>query len=200
MKLWNLKVLVARWMHLEPLEFKLVAYFYRMAADTVDGVVKRPRPEIAASTGILARKIRRLLQGLGAAGVVEVVSLAEEETVVRVLREHWSLPAGVAACSAPPASPAASPAEIKQLMFRLTGKRAALEDVQELMEAAGVNYEGLVNTLDYLLHRGARYEGFRRLAVDVAHQVKVWREPYEYWETSALAGVLCPGTTGGRKN
>lgn len=182
MRLWNLKVLVARRMHLEPVKFKLVAYFHRAAADTADGVVKGPRREIVAATGILKRKIRPLLKGLGEAGELEVRSLAEANTVVRVLAEHWSLPPAPASC----APPAASPAEIKQLMFRLTGKRATLEDVRELMEAAGVDYEGLGKALDYVLRRGDRYEGFQPLAAGVAHQVRVWEKPGEFWESSRL--------------
>lgn len=180
MRLWHLKVLVARRTHLEPPEFKLMAYFYRLASNTVDGVVKRPREEIAAATGILPRDIRPLVKELGEAGELEVISL-EKNTAVRILAEHWSLPPAPAG-SAPPATPA----QIKQLMFRMTGKRVTLEDVQELREVSCVDYAGLVQVLDFLLRGGARYDSFRRLAGDVVHQVRAREKPGEYRGTDAL--------------
>jgi hypothetical protein len=176
-----LKVLAARWLHLKPPVFTLLTYLYRRAADTGDGVVRQPRKEIAAATRILPRKIRRLLKNLHDYGAIEVISPAEQQTVVRILPEHLYLPpAVVSETPAARAGSSATLANIKQLMFRMTGTRPTPEDVRKLKAAADTDNEGLVKVLDFLSRNRFLCEDFKFLTSGVIHQLLVWERPAEY--------------------
>ena len=121
MKLLHLAALVQRWGHvLRPPEFRLLVYLHRAAAaGTPDGVVGKPRQEIAAATKIPPRNIMPMLKGLAEHEAIEVISPAAENTVLKVLVKDGS--------SLSPAVPRAKPvdpvATIKQLIFSPTTTR-----------------------------------------------------------------------------
>jgi hypothetical protein len=177
--MWWLQMLVRRWCRdLTPAEFKIAAYFWRWAAETPDGVVRRPKKEIAQATKIRVRNIPSLLQGLAKRGVFDVVSLAVEETVVRVPREHWLVP--------PPASEVKCQptiANLKELLFRLAGVRVGVKEVEELKKVAEVDDQGLMEVLDSLLRRGRglRYQGLGLLTVAVIHDAAVQQGRFGFW-------------------
>jgi hypothetical protein len=180
MRLWNLMGVVRRWCRdLSAAEFKVVVYIFRWAADTPDGVVRRPRKEIAQATGIRMRDIRPMLKGLGARGVFEVMSLDREETVVRVGREHWS-------ASLPPAAASegkrpATVANLKEVLLRLTGIRVGVREVEELKSVAQVDDPALMEILDSLLRRGFRYQGLGLLTAAVLHESAIKRGRVGFW-------------------
>ena len=133
MTLLHLAALVQRWGHvLRPPEFRLLVYLHRVA-QAPDGVVSKPREEIAAATKIPPRNIRPMLKRLVEHEAIEVLSLAAEKTVVRLLVKHGS--------SFAPAVPRAKPvdpvATIKQLVLRMTGQRPGLEEIREMEREAG---------------------------------------------------------------
>ena len=144
MRLLQLNELVDRWIRvLSPPEFTLLTYLYRAASP--DGLVSRPRQEIAETTKILPRKIRPMLKSLAERGVIEVIRLAEERTVVRILPQHRSFRPAVS-----PGKPVDRVAAIKQLVLRMTGQRPGLEDVRRMELESGTNEQGLLDTLQVL--------------------------------------------------
>ncbi len=166
MRLQNLKGLVRLWCHhLAPAEFRLVAYFYRWAAAAPDGLVRRSRQEIARATKIRMRDVRPMLKRLKGRGILQVESLAGQETVVKIPLENWLVPAAVL-----PVKPPATAAAIKELVLRLCGRRVGFEQIEELKQLAGVDEKDLVEVLDALLRRSPGFEPWVLFQAALVHE------------------------------
>ena len=111
-----------------------------------------------------------MLKSLAERGVIEVIRLAEERTVVRILPQHRSFRPAVS-----PGKPVDRVAAIKQLVLRMTGQRPGLEDVRRMELESGTDEQGLLDALRVLLNKGSRYENFDSLIAGVFYQL---RNPY----------------------
>ena len=174
MTLFHLAALVQRWGHvLRPPEFRLLVYLHRAAAGSPDGVVGKPREEIAAVTKIPPRNIRPMLKGLAEHEAIEVLSLAAEKTVVRLVKHGSSLSPAV-----PRVKPVDPVATIKQLVLRMTGQRPGLEDIRKLESDAGTDEKGLLEVLREMLDKGDRYQSIDDLKGGVFDQLRAKKPMY----------------------
>jgi hypothetical protein len=120
-----------------------------------------------------------LLKELGKRGVVEVVSLEAEETVVRVGQEHWS-------CSSlPPAAASGGKrlptiANLKEVLLRLSGVRVGVAEVEELKRMAEVDAQELMDILDSFLRRGFSYGSLDWVTGAVLDEVNRKRYPWAH--------------------